>query len=71
MAPSIEVIMNIADALGVSIDYLVGKTNLELDRDTLTRLEEINSLSEDDRKYILNHVDIMIRDFKNKKSYAG
>jgi hypothetical protein len=27
-----------------------------------------NSLTQEARKYILDHVDIMIRDFKNKKS---
>ena len=39
--PSIEAIIRIADELEVSIDFLVGKTNLELDRSTLTRLEDI------------------------------
>jgi transcriptional regulator with XRE-family HTH domain len=47
MTPSVEVIMKIADVLEVSIDYLVGKTNLVIDKATLKRLKEINSLTED------------------------
>ncbi|GAA0563691.1 helix-turn-helix domain-containing protein [Chitinophaga japonensis] len=70
MTPSIEVIIKIADALAVSIDYLVGKTNLVLDKTTLKRLEDINALPGEAKDYILNHIDIMIRDFKNKKTYS-
>jgi transcriptional regulator with XRE-family HTH domain len=70
MSPSIEVIIKMADALEVSIDYLVGKTTLQLDKTTLDRLEEIGKLNDDARQYILNHLDLMIRDFKTKKAYA-
>jgi transcriptional regulator with XRE-family HTH domain len=70
ITPSIEVIMKIADQLGVSIDYLVGNTSLELDKDTLKRLEDISKLSDDAKIYIFNHLDMMIRDFKNKKAYS-
>ncbi|OMP74659.1 hypothetical protein BW716_34215 [[Flexibacter] sp. ATCC 35208] len=55
--------------LAVSIDYLVGKTNLVLDKATLKQLEDINTLPEEARGYILNHIDMMIRDFKNKTAY--
>ena len=41
MTPSIDVIVKVADALNVSIDYLVGKTTLELDHNVLKRVEEI------------------------------
>jgi len=45
ITPSIEVIMKIADALNVSIDFLVGKSSLELDTQTLGRMEEIATLT--------------------------
>ncbi|WP_179091397.1 hypothetical protein [[Flexibacter] sp. ATCC 35208] len=61
--------IKIADVLAVSIDYLVGKTNLVLDKATLKQLEDINTLPEEARGYILNHIDMMIRDFKNKTAY--
>lgn len=70
MTPSIDVIIKVADELGVSIDYLVGNTSLELDKATLKRLEEISKLSDDAKQYIFEHMDMMIRDFKNKKAYS-
>jgi transcriptional regulator with XRE-family HTH domain len=70
MSPSIEVIIKIADVLEVSIDFLVGSTNLKLDKATLKRLEDISKLSDDAKQYIFDHLDMMIRDFKNKKSYS-
>ncbi|MDZ7739295.1 MAG: helix-turn-helix transcriptional regulator [Bacteroidales bacterium] len=45
--PSIVVIMRIADALNVSIDFLVGKTDLEIDQDTLKRLRDVSKLPAD------------------------
>jgi transcriptional regulator with XRE-family HTH domain len=71
MTPSVEVIMKIADSLEVSIDYLVGKTNLVIDKATLKRLEDINTLPEDKKQYILNHLDILIRDFKARQAYGN
>ena len=70
MTPSIDVIINIANVLDVSIDFLVGSTSLKLDKPTLKRLEDIAKLSDDAKQYIFEHLDIMIRDFKNRKSYS-
>lgn len=70
MSPSIEVIIKIADMLEVSIDYLVGSTSLKLDKATQKRLEDIAKLPEEARSYIFEHLDIMIRDFKNRKAYS-
>jgi len=70
MTPSIEVIMKIADALDVSIDFLVGKTTLELDTNVLKRVEEVSKLSEEEREKIFMVIDALIRDFKAKKAYA-
>lgn len=44
ITPSIEVIIKIADVLNVSIDYLVGKTDMELDNTMLKRLQAISKL---------------------------
>jgi len=70
MKPSIEIATKIADALGVSLDYLVGKTDLELDSATLSRIQEVSKLSDKDREHIFVTLDAMIRDFKNKKAYS-
>lgn len=68
--PSIEVVVKIADALGVSIDYLVGKTDVEIDQSTLQRLTEISKLPEESKKQIFMVVDALIRDFRTKQAYS-
>ena len=71
ITPSIEVIMKIADALEVSIDFLVGKTSLELDTQTLNRMEEISKLPSEKKNYVLGLIDMALRDFKTSKAYAS
>ena len=70
ITPSIGVIIKIADALKVSIDFLVGKTSMELDTETLKRIEEISKLSEPNKNYIFSIIDMALRDFKARKAYA-
>ena len=64
--PSIEVAANIADVLEVSVDYLLGKTTTELDKDTLKRIEDIAKLPEKDRENIFYTLDGLIRSAKIK-----
>lgn len=71
MTPSIEVIMKISDTLGVSIDYLVGKTSLELDESVLKRLEDISALSEENKSFIFRMIDMALRDLKTGQAYAS
>jgi transcriptional regulator with XRE-family HTH domain len=71
MTPSIDVIMKISDKLGVSIDYLVGKTNLELDKGTLKRFEDISSLSDENRSFVFRMIDMALRDLKTAQAYAN
>ena len=71
MTPSIDVIMKIADTLGISIDYLVGKTNLELDKTTLKRMEEISTLSEENKSFLFRMIDMALRDLKTGQAYAN
>lgn len=69
--PSIEVVIKLADALDVSVDFLIGKTSLEIDKSTLKRLEEISKLPEDAKNQVLHVVDALIRDFKAKQAYSS
>ena len=71
MTPSIDVIMKISDTIGVSIDYLVGKTNLELDKTTLKRLEEISTLSEENKSFLFRMIDMALRDLKTGQAYTN
>lgn len=69
ITPSIDVVAKIADTLEVSIDYLIGKSNLQLDREAIKRLESISELSEQNKSFILNMIDMALRDFKTKNAY--
>jgi len=71
ISPSIDVVAKIAEALEVSIDYLIGKTKLELDKEAVKRLEGISSLPENNKKFILNLIDMALRDFKTQDAYAS
>jgi transcriptional regulator with XRE-family HTH domain len=68
--PSIEVVIKIADALEVSVDFMIGKTSLEIDNSTLKRLEELSKLPEEAKKQVFLVVDALIRDFKAKEAYS-
>ena len=70
MSPSIDVIMRMADELDVSIDFLVGRSKVQLDTNTLERLEDIGKLSDDKRAYLFSLIDICLRDFKTRRAYA-
>ena len=70
ISPSIEAVAKIADALEVSVDYLIGKTKMELDKDTMRRFEDISALSPENKNFVLNMIDMALRDFKTKKAYA-
>lgn len=68
--PSIEVIIKTADALEVSIDFLVGKTNFEIDKDTLKRIQDVSTLPVEERRQVFMVIDALIRDFKTRQAYA-
>lgn len=69
--PSVEVVAKIADALEVSVDYLIGKTSMALDKEALKRLEDISKLKEENKSFIYNLIDMALRDMKAKNAYAG
>jgi len=68
--PSVDVVAKIADALEESIDYLVGKTSLRLDRKLLQRLEDIEALNDEGRSFVLRVLDMALRGIKTQKAYA-
>jgi len=64
--PSIEVASKIADILEVSLDFLLGKTALELNKKTLKRLQDIEGLPEEDKTHIFYTLDSLIKAAKLK-----
>jgi transcriptional regulator with XRE-family HTH domain len=60
--PSIEVASRLADALGITLDYLLGKSDkMVLDKKNLQRLHDIENLSEEDKSNIFYTIDNLIR----------
>ena len=50
VTPSVEMASKLADLLELSLDYLSGKTDTELNSATLGRIREISVMPEDDKK---------------------
>ena len=71
MMPSVEIATKVADALEVSLDFLVGKSSLTVkDESMLERLEDIATLPNTKRLELFNVLDAYIRDFKTSRAYA-
>jgi transcriptional regulator with XRE-family HTH domain len=69
--PSIEVAAKIAQALGVSLDYLTGNSDLELDADVIKKIQDIQKLPEKDRDHLFYVVDNILQNVKAKKAFAA
>lgn len=70
MKPSIDTATKLADFLEVSLDYLVGKADAEIDTLTLNRILEVQKLPKDVRDKLFYFIDMSIRDYKAKKAYS-
>lgn len=73
ITPSIEVARKLADAFGVTVDFLVSERELPeilKDREMLARWKALGEVPEADRQRILYLVDGLIRDAKARQAYA-
>lgn len=71
MKPSIETAKRLANALNVTLDYLVGDSDsTAFDKDITKRMENINNMKSDDKNALFRIIDAYIRDYKTKKAYA-
>lgn len=69
--PSIDVATKIADALGVTLDYLVKDGQYEqIDNDTLKKLIAIQELDNDTKAHIFATIDAFIKTSKLKNIAA-
>ncbi len=64
ITPSVEIANKMALALGVSLDFLVGNTELELNDTLMQRVKEVNKMSDKDKDYVYTLIDAFIA--KNK-----
>lgn len=67
--PSVEAAAKIADALAVSLDYLVGNTDIELDKNILDKVIVIQKLPEEDKTHIMYSLDGLIQHAKIRIAY--
>lgn len=66
MKPSIEAATKLAQLLEVSLDWLVGTTDAELDTVTINRIQDINKLSQKDKELVFEFLDSFISNRKIK-----
>jgi len=58
--PSIEIARRIAEILDVSLDYLSGKADVQMDKITCERILEVSKFDETDREHIFSVIDAFI-----------
>jgi len=58
--PSIEIARKIADILDVSLDYLTGKVDVEMDKIIKKRILEVSKFDETDQFHIFSVIDAFI-----------
>lgn len=68
--PSIDVANKIANALEVSLDFLVGNTDQLIDNNILKKVEQIQLLPDEDKNCVIKLLDAFLRDFNAKKAYS-
>jgi hypothetical protein len=54
----------------VSIDFLVGKTNVELDNNTVKRIQDIQKLDSDDKAHVFALLNAFIQSQKSKNVFV-
>ena len=72
--PSIDAAKRIARILNTSVGYLLGETEddqLLKDSKMIQRLKEIRDFSDQEKDQILFTLDALIREMKNRKTYAS
>jgi len=68
--PSIEVASKIADELDTSLDFLMGKTNVELDKSIISRVVEIQNLPLEDKTHILYTIDGLLQNVRTRLAFS-
>ena len=61
MRPSVEVAAKMASILDTSLDWLVGHTDLELDRKMLQRIEQVTKMEQKDKEHVFAMLDAFIK----------
>jgi transcriptional regulator with XRE-family HTH domain len=62
--PSIDIATKIADVLDVSLDYLVGNTDIALEKDLLKKITDIQNLPDDKKNVVMTLIDTFLKQTK-------
>ena len=68
--PSIDTACKIANALDVSLDYLVGSADAILEKTLVKKINHIQQLPEEDQVCVHKVLDAFLRDAKTKQAYS-
>jgi transcriptional regulator with XRE-family HTH domain len=69
--PTIEVAGRLAKILGVSLDYLVGNSDQEMDSKTQKLIIDVQNLPQDIKEKVFYFIDISIKDHKTRQAYSA
>ena len=73
MTPSIEKAKSLAASLDTTVGYLLGESeedDLLKDQQMMQRLEELREFSEQEKQQVYFNLDAIIREIKNRRTYA-
>lgn len=62
--PSIEMATQLSEALEVSLDYLVGSTDILLEKNIVSKILDIQKLKENDKQHVFALLDAFIKQTK-------
>jgi len=68
--PSVEIARKMALALDVSLDYLVGNTDLKLDSEITKKIVDIQKLPEEERSHLFFVLDNVLQNIRTKVAFA-
>lgn len=69
MKPSIETARRIANALGVTLDYLAGNSKMKIvDQELIKRMEIINQMPKQPKDQLMHFIDMYIKDYQANKT---
>lgn len=69
--PSIDVAAKIADALNVTVDYLIGQSDhMVIDKNLMRRMEDIEALPNEEKDKAYYFIDMALAYNKTKKAFA-
>lgn len=71
ITPSVETAKKMAEALGISLDFLVGSVAYNLDTEIIKKMQDIQQLPLDDKKHLFYIVDNILQNVKAKQAFAS